>query len=137
MRIAARIIFPDGVGGTFYEERLITSEASLMEALEDLCAFNLAFLRLNPRLPDIYETNIRYQSEPPGQEDWLTYPVLIADKVGDCEDLACARVAKLRQRGEKKARPHLYHKGHLWHVMVMRGNGELEDPSAALGMNAL
>jgi hypothetical protein len=105
-----------------------------MEALEEFCAYNSDFLRKFPRLPDIYKAGVRYEAEPPGQEDWLTYPVLIEDRVGDCEDLACARVAKLRQRGEHGAKPYLYHKNRLWHVMVQRGDGRIEDPSAVLGM---
>lgn len=136
MRIQAKILLPDGVGGIHSLGRVITSEPSLMKALEELCTLNEAFLRLNPRLPDIYKAGVRYLAEPPGEENWLTYPVLISLRAGDCEDLACARVAKLRQKGEH-AKPHLYHKGNLWHVMVRRGNGRIEDPSSALGMNAL
>lgn len=134
MRVTARIIFPTKVGGRSHTKRLITSPKGLMEALEELCAFNSEFLRQDPRLPDIYKAGVRYEAEPPGQEDWLTYPILIQDRVGDCEDLACARVAKLRQRGEVGAAPYLYHKNRLWHVMVKRGNGKIEDPSAVLGM---
>ncbi len=137
MRINAQIIHPDGVGGFFEEARLITSEAALRAALEELCAYNEAYLSLQPKLPDIYKTKVYYKSEPPGEERWLTYPVLLSTGFGDCEDLACARVGKLRQMGEKKAKPHLYHKGNLWHVMLKRADGSIEDPSAALGMNAI
>ena len=135
MLIKARIIFPslDGVGG-FASERTITSPAELMAELENLCTYNLAFLAINPRLPDIYKAGVRYKAEPPGEENWLTYPILIGLKVGDCEDLACARVAKLRQKGDSGAKPHLYHKKRLWHVMVRHGDGTIEDPSARLGM---
>jgi hypothetical protein len=137
MRIQAKIIHPDGVGGVSSEDRLITTRAALEAALEDLCAYNAAYLTLQPRLPDIYATSIFYKSEPPGEENWLTYPVLLAIGFGDCEDLACARVAKLRQQGERKAKPYLYNKGSLWHVMLKRQDGTVEDPSAALGMNAV
>ena len=284
MRIQAKIIHPNGVGGVSSEDRLITTRAALEAALEDLCAYNAAYLTLQPRLPDIYATSIYYKSEPPGEENWLTYPVLLAIGFGDClplstlvlrddmeviplasavpgtrimghggwttvlaaaitgqkpiltitlgnggalrcspehrlfrldgsevraeevavgerlltaheedlvaprarplidrglwmpksggtvlsvqelpsqlcgdittdqgrfwlpesdlivhncEDLACARVAKLRQQGERKAKPYLYNKGSLWHVMLKRQDGTVEDPSAALGMNAV
>jgi hypothetical protein len=133
MRIHARILFPNGKGVTA-TERIITSEAELRKALDDLCTYNLAFFRLNPNLPDIYDAGIVYKPEPYGQEDWLTYPVLLRQRFGDCEDLACARVAYLWWHGERNAKVHLYHKGRLWHVMVQRGDGTIEDPSADLGM---
>ena len=88
MRVVASIIFPNRVGGRSKVERLITSPKGLMEALEEFCTFNSEFLRQNPRLPDIYKAGVRYESEPPGQEDWLTYPVLLEDKVGDCLPLS-------------------------------------------------
>lgn len=278
MHVVARIVFPDGVGRVKSTKRVITSPKALYQCLEELCAFNSDFLRKDPRLPDIYDANIVYESEPPGQEDWLTYPVLIRLKAGDClplstlvmredlslvplgsltvgtrimghgkwttvtnagvtgekpilsmtlgngsvlrcspehrlftadgneiraedvrpdhclltqnetskpmhlclplvsergwtmvwsireepkelcgdittdqgrfwlpesdlvvhncEDLACARVSKLRQWGELGAKPFLYHQksSNLWHVMVLRGDGTVEDPSAVLGM---
>jgi hypothetical protein len=136
MRVTAKIILPSktGFGRRREVERVITSPKDLYEALEEFVGHNSEFLRKNPRLPDIYKAGIRYESEPPGQENWLTYPILLEDGVGDCEDLACARVAKLRQKGEHGAKPFLYHKNKLWHVMVQRENGKIEDPSAVLGM---
>ena len=88
MRIQAKIIHPDGVGGVSSEDRLITTRAALEAALEDLCAYNAAYLTLQPRLPDIYATSIYYKSEPPGEENWLTYPVLLAIGFGDCLPLS-------------------------------------------------
>lgn len=89
MLIKARIIFPsiDGVGG-FASERTITSPKELLAELFNLCQYNLAFLTMNPRLPDIYDTKIFYKSEPIGEENWLTYPVLLSMGAGDCLPLS-------------------------------------------------
>lgn len=98
MRVVASFIFPDKVGdGRFKSDVLITSPKALFEALEQLCAYNLDFLRRDPKLPDIYKAGIYYESEPPGQEHWLTYPVLIADGCGDCLPLS---TILLREDGE-------------------------------------
>lgn len=138
MRITAYFVFPPKVAGgdLEYRPRVITSENSLREALEDLVLINCSYLEKYPNLPDVYnrQAGLRYIREPAGQEFWLTYPVLVMLGGGDCEDLACARAAKLRQSGDTRARAYLYHKGNLWHVMTMRGDGTIEDPSAALGM---
>ncbi|HXI54636.1 MAG TPA: hypothetical protein VNO55_01150, partial [Polyangia bacterium] len=77
-----------------------------------------------------------------GTENWLDIPTIIAAGWGDCEDLACWRVAELRQQGIK-ASPYakwrringVYH----YHAMVRRFEGDkpvLEDPSRKLGMGS-
>ena len=58
--------------------------------------------------------------------------------VSNCEDLACWRIAELRVRHNENARPHITAKkiGNftLFHIMVRRGDGSIEDPSRILGM---
>jgi hypothetical protein len=98
------------------------------------------YLYRTRKLPDLYRTNVRYTKEkyPPGQrpvENWQCVDVLYKTGLGDCEDLATARVAWLQVHGEKariritKRRP-----GRIWHVTVKRADGSVEDPSEFLGM---
>lgn len=108
---------------------------SLTAALEGLTAYNAAWLRAHPSAPSLYAAGVRYEREPKGREDWRTLPDLLKRKRGDCEDLAAARAAELRQAGDpgahafaRKVRPG------LWHIRVRHGDGTTEDPSIVLGM---
>lgn len=95
----------------------------------------------NPLAP-LYESGVRYQMEPPGEEEWLDIPSLYKQGWGDCEDLACARVAELRYQGIAavpciKSRQVAKSSGDaltLVHVMVLWPDGTVEDPSKILGM---
>jgi hypothetical protein len=88
------------------------------------------------RYPDLYKSGVKYQREPkePGRfERWKTISDLMKTGVGDCEDLASARVAQLRMIGVR-AVPWLKRRGNTWHVVVRYPNGRIEDPSRRLGM---
>jgi hypothetical protein len=90
-----------------------------------------------PLLP-LYQADVIYCREPVGQEVWQSVAPLYASSIGDCEDLACARVAELNLAG-RKARVHLTSRqkstgGRMYHVTVWRGPGCIEDPSRRLGM---
>ena len=79
-----------------------------------------------------------YRAEPLGQEIWQSIPALQMRGVGDCEDLACARVAERLSVGDA-CRPGLKRQkrddgGILYHVIVGNPDGTIEDPSAVLGM---
>jgi hypothetical protein len=72
-----------------------------------------------------------------GREDWIDAVEALRIGKADCEDLACWRAAELRNLGmparvvfSVRRRP----KGRLFHIVVERGDGQLEDPSRALGM---
>lgn len=98
--------------------------------------------------PYLYQSGVRYQREDRceearegescSEERFVTIPELYRLGVGDCDDLAAARAAELRvlekDRGARvlvlEIRP-----GH-YHVVVRRGDGTIEDPSARLGMLA-
>ena len=112
--------------------------AALVHLLEALAAVNEAWLREHPQAPWLYESGIRYEEEPHGQDDWQDIPETIALRVGDCEDLGCWRIAELRTRGREYARPYvkrsLVGPRTVYHVAVRRADGELEDPSRILGM---
>ncbi len=89
----------------------------------------------------LYESGVYYQSEPPGEEEWLDIPSLYRQGFGDCEDLAAALCAEYRCQGIP-AVCCIKHKRHdtpngvvtMVHVMVLMPDGSIEDPSAMLGM---
>lgn len=111
--------------------------------------------------PDLYAAGVRYQVEPEGCEDWCDIPTVISQGWGDCEDLACWRVAELRVKHRIMAEPVIKWK-HIpyldlvklsqsgqWrpgpsgiprdgiiliHVMVKYPDGHVECPSKRLGM---
>ena len=92
-------------------------------------------------VPGIYDSGVRYKPEPNGTiEEFAAIPVVLERGWGDCDDLAPWRVAELREQGEKaKIRiqwkalpPHIG--GRLFHIVVRRQDGSIEDPSALLGM---
>lgn len=88
-------------------------------------------------LPPLYASGVRYALERRG-EVWLDCVRVLELRHGDCEDLAAWRCAELRLAGDPgavtmfSARPR--GSGRLIHIVVLHGNGELEDPSRALGM---
>lgn len=86
----------------------------------------------------LYEA-VCYQREGAGQEVWQSTAALYLRKVGDCEDLTCARVAERLAVGDacrpglkKQVRPN---GSILYHVVIGNPDGTVEDPSASLGMN--
>lgn len=119
------------------------SEAVLRLLLEALTAANVVYLQFHPNTPAIYKSGVRYSEElaesrkGPIPEDWKSIPYVIHDGEGDCEDLACWRAAELLMQGEQ-AQPTFTHRlvGNklLYHILVRRQNGAIEDPSAKLGM---
>jgi hypothetical protein len=66
--------------------------------LEALIASNVEYLRAAPRTPLLYESGVYYEAEPDGRDEWQDIPDTLARGNGDCEDLACWRVAELRER---------------------------------------
>ena len=115
-----------------------TTRASLEALLACLHSLDVLFLRTQLGVPPLYKSGVRYQAEPPlrGEERWLTIPEVIRQGTGDCDDLACWRAAELvASQLDEDARPEIVRAGpHVWHVIVRRGDGSSEDPSAVLGM---
>lgn len=113
----------------------------LVMSLELLCKVNewqlARFAREGKTVAPLYRSGVYYQAEPPGEEEWLDIPSLYKQGFGDCEDLACARVAELRCQGIA-AVPAIRHKKFgqltLVHVLVLWPDGTVEDPSKLLGM---
>lgn len=122
--------------------------------LEALASWNCDLLRSERRagrpLPPVYQSGVRYAREREwirlpngsleleGLEDWIDALEAVRRGQADCEDLACWRAAELRLAGHPRARVVFNvapgRTGRLFHILVDRGDGELEDPSRALGM---
>lgn len=120
------------------EEREL-SHATLRALLMALMYTDMLYLRANPKVPLLYESGVRYEEEPPGQEDWQDIPTCLWRKVGDCEDLACWRAAELQVRFGIKAVPTFTWQerpngSYLYHITVQLPDGKIEDPSRRLGM---
>lgn len=112
----------------------------IREALEAVIMTNRLYLRLH-KVPPLYESGIRYEEEPAGQpyEDFAAIPVVLSRGWADCDDLCCWRIAELRNAGENaKVRLKWQYDpvrgARMFHVLVRRGNGQVEDPSKRLGM---
>lgn len=116
------------------------SEQVMARLLTLQTLLNVEYLRSHPDTPQLYESGLRYAVEGPFNEEWKTIPVCLGGDVLDCEDAACWRAAELIVSGEDPdARPvfrgrRVSKRRRLYHVIVMRGDGSLEDPSKVLGM---
>lgn len=108
---------------------------------------NQVYLSLHD-VPPLYRSGVRYMNEPKkwliqgypiAIEEFACIPEIIKRGFGDCDDLAPWRCAELRRAGEKakiritwKANP--VEGGKLFHIVVRRADGSIEDPSLKLGM---
>lgn len=100
-----------------------------------LAAYDTLWLQRNPGTPALYESGVRYKSQPAGFERFAPIPLILAAGSGDCDQLAPWRAAELRVRHGIKALPEVRQFGdRLFHVYVRLPNGKAEDPSAHLGM---
>lgn len=114
----------------------------IREALEAVIMTNRLYLRTHT-VPALYESGVRYEEEPAGQpyEEFASTPVVLAKGWGDCDDLVCWRIAELRNAGEN-AKVRLKWQfdplrgARMYHVLVRRANGQVEDPSKRLGMGS-
>lgn len=111
---------------------------ALKPILEALTTVNLLFLHTH-HVPPLYRAGVRYQNEPKSWpiESFDSIPEVISRGWGDCDDLAPWRCAELRKAGER-AKIRIQWKrlpeGKLFHIVVRRENGTIEDPSLILGM---
>jgi len=100
------------------------------------------YLEMYPQTPDLYNSGVRYHQlvMPNGDDDdWQDIPTIRRFGYGDCEDLACWRVAELIVKYGIKAEPLVVWKegadgSELYHILVGRPDGIVEDPSKQLGM---
>jgi hypothetical protein len=79
---------------------------------------------------------IQWRPEPPGQEHFDHAGVVMGRRHGDCDDLAPWHAASLRSTGEDPNAEAVVVKSgpKLWHAVVKRGDGSMDDPSQEAGM---
>jgi len=104
----------------------------LMEALVQI---NKTYITSH-NVPPLYKTDVIYKIE--DGEYWKDIANILKDGWGDCEDLACYRIAELQSIGIA-ARPYIKWRkiDNVWvyHALVWRPGNKIEDPSLALGMH--
>lgn len=126
------------------------SQLMLAGGVFGLMLENIAWLQAHPETPDLYKAGVSYKPErrrinpvtgKPSEygEEWQTIPWVIYRGYGDCEDLGAWRSAELRAKYKVKATPFIKMRrmpDGFWraHVVVRWPNGQIEDPSAKLGM---
>jgi len=112
----------------------------LTPLLAALTEINRAARRNGYSVPPLYRSGVRYREEPHGSERWLSSVAALREGSADCEDLACWLAADLLDQGlPARAIPlpspqRTAGGGRLYHIVVDRGSGLLEDPSRNLGM---
>lgn len=106
--------------------------------LQALVMVNRIALKSDKRIPPLYRAGVRYIREPQGVETFRDLYMVILNRGGDCAHLAAWRVAELQEAGENaslRIQWKVTRRGpRLFHVLVRRGNGSIEDPSKLLGM---
>lgn len=112
--------------------------ARMQQLLDRLTAIDRAFLSQRPDAPWLYASGVRYVSET-DDPYWYSAPEALLRGRADCADLAPWRAAELQARLGESARAfavasHLPSGDVLYHVLVRRASGQVEDPSCALGM---
>lgn len=120
------------------------SERVLDIMLEALVQIDKVWLQLNPRTPDLYASGVRYYHEGIVDE-WLSIEECLHEGVADCKSLSPWLVAQLHvsgvDRGAKVVKKFATITDPtvgdmlLYHVLVQRGDGTIEDPSQRLGMH--
>ena len=118
-------------------------QASLGVALDASTAWSMRQLEHgDPVIPPLYSAGVVYKREPQCRresgeiricEEFLTARCVYERHAGDCDDLGAWRAAELRLQGED-AKAYARRSAAGWHVVVRRGDGSTEDPSAILGM---
>lgn len=114
----------------------LRDERDVRAMLAALVAGNVHYLRTR-RLPALYGGSIVYRREARSDEGrrewWATAPVVASRGFGDCEDLACYRAAELQLSGDAATVEVIKFRS-VWHIVVRRADGSIEDPSRLLGM---
>lgn len=121
------------------DSRLFAKVARL--AIESAILTNRVHLRRFPKTPPLYQAGVRYRLEPDGTEDFADIETVIDRGYGDCAHLSAWRVAELRENGEQATIRLEWVKNprtgqRMFHVLVRRADGRIEDPSTLLGMRS-
>ena len=131
------------------QDDLEASRLKLVALAQALCKVNEIHLLYFPNTPKLYESGVRYHDEG-DVEIWPDIPTILETGWGDCEDLACYRVAELRAQGVKADPLIRWRKEKnrfVYHMLVLLpdnvstrysykndGGRWVEDPSKLLGM---
>lgn len=120
------------------------SEQVLDIILEALVEIDLLYLRLNPSTPRLYKSGVRYFHTGIADE-WFTIDEALHEMLADCKGLSAWLVAEYRHYGIDPGAKCFKKfaviddptvgKLVLYHIMVQRSDGTIEDPSRVLGMN--
>ena len=120
------------------------SEKVLDMILELLVQIDILYLRLNPKTPKMYESGVRYHHDSI-KDEWFSTCEALHERLADCKGLSAWLVAEYRvsgiDPGAKCCKKFAViddptiGKLVLYHVMVQRSDGTIEDPSRKLGMN--
>jgi len=117
-------------------------KAALDAALESVTRTVTGLVRSGKAPPAarmIKDRKVFWKPEPPGDEHFDLPSTIIGRGHGDCDDLAPWHAGSLRASGiDPKARAFVKKSGpRRWHALVRRGDGTIEDPSLAAGMNSV
>ncbi len=114
------------------------SEGVLNAALESVTRLNESMLKQDtiPTFERGLKQGVKWQPEPPGDEHFDHAGVVYKRRWGDCDDLAPWHAASLRHSGEDpNANAIVTRTGpKMWHAVVKRGDGTIDDPSRRAGM---
>ena len=107
-------------------------------ALESVTRLNEQLLERGdtPTGHQLIEQGAQWRPEPPGQEHFDNGAILAQRGWGDCDDWAPLHAASLRKTKEDPgAKAEVVRSGpNMWHAIVKRSNGKIDDPSKAAGM---
>ena len=114
------------------------SEGVLNAALESVTRLNESMLEQDkiPTFERALKQGVKWQPEPPGDEHFDHGGEVYKRRWGDCDDLAPYHAASLRHSGEDEGATAIVKRTgpKMWHAVVKRSNGDIDDPSKRAGM---
>jgi hypothetical protein len=103
-----------------------------------LATIDYLYLKFHRDTPSLYQSHVVYRNQTWGDDQWWDIPTLMSMGKGACEDFVAWRVAELTLAGEAAKVDVITQQDRagrvVYHVVVKRENGTIEDPSALLGM---
>jgi len=122
----------------FQPDRLPLTQATLQCMLDALTDIDARYLQRHPEVAPIHQAGVRYEEEPPGQEDWQDVATTLRTRTCDCDDISPWRAAELRVRllnARAIMKPQKKADGSsLYHILTLMPDGTVEDTSRDLGM---
>lgn len=103
-----------------------------------LAEFDREWLCRHPDAPKLYQSGVRYKRQ--RRDVFMDVPAVLKGGGSDCKNLAAWRIAELGLEGHEATAMSVWQRAdHLrfpliFHVLVLRRDGVIEDPSVALGM---